>query len=51
MAEIKRLEEIVFPTAVSLGYDLHYGQELRPLNTAYLHLSRVYDKLKRLGNL
>ncbi len=42
---IKRIEEIVFPTAVAFGYELEYATSVRPLSSFRRRLFQIHDGL------
>lgn len=43
--QIKRIEEIVYTTAVDLGYELHYAQYPRPLQPGEAVVRKLQDRI------
>jgi hypothetical protein len=44
-AKIKRMEEIVYPIAKKMGYQIEYAVDFKPLSGLTLQIWRVYDGL------
>jgi hypothetical protein len=42
-AAIQRIEEIVYPVAKNVGYELTFANEFKPMGALQIELSRIYD--------